>query len=325
MRFFLKSKILIYIRILFLLFFYSPDIVHIHGSLAYLLPVTIFKKLLIFRNIRLFFTFHTQPNLFNVDIFSGNFLELKNKEYSNSEIKIINILLSQCEKIITVSSSITDNFKNNFGLQLNQPLVIPSGTDLFKRKEPNLCLKNKFKKTVKILSVGVMHYDWKVVGFPLLIQAISKLQNERNEIDFKLILIGDGFYFKHIQDYVFKNKFDSFVSLLGAKSNVEDYYYNSDIYCQLSVNEGCSHAILEAMSHSIPVLAANFAGNKNIIINNKTGLLVENKIESVSNAILKLIDNPKLVKEICHEAFLNIKSRHNWKILAEKHNNLYYE
>ena len=146
---FSKSKILIYIRILFLLFFYSPDIVHIHGSLAYLLPVTLFKKLIIFKNIRLFFTFHTQPNLFNVDIFSGNFFDLKNKEYSNSEITIINILLSQCEKIITVSSSITDNFKNNFGLQLNQPLVIPSGTDLFKKKNLIFVLKINQRKSLK--------------------------------------------------------------------------------------------------------------------------------------------------------------------------------
>ena len=45
LRFLSKSKILIHIRIIFLLFFYSPDIVHIHGSLAYLLPVTLFKKL----------------------------------------------------------------------------------------------------------------------------------------------------------------------------------------------------------------------------------------------------------------------------------------
>lgn len=323
LRFLSKSKILIHIRIIFLLFFYSPDIVHIHGSLAYLLPVTLFKKLFILKNVRLFFTFHTQPNLFNVDIFSGDFYDLKNKEYSDFDIKIINILLSQCEKIITVSSSITDNFKNKYGFKLKQPLVIPSGTDCFKKKEPNLCLK-KYKQTINILSVGVMHYDWKVVGFPLLIETIAKLRNQRREIDFKLILIGDGFYFKNIKDYVHKNEFESFVSLLGAKSNVEDYYKNSDIYCQLSVNEGCSHAILEAMSHSIPVVAADFAGNKKIITNYKTGLLVKNKIEFVAKAILYLIDNPNLVNEICNEAFLNIKERHTWKVLAKKHADLYY-
>lgn len=322
-KYFSNSKILSFFRIIYLLIKHSPDIIHIHGSLAYLLPVFLFKKVFFLKRIRLFYTFHTQPTLFSVDIFSGKLSILKNKEYTKIKIIVINFLLEQCEELITVSSSITNNLSSNFGMNVKNSLVIPSGAKILPKKIPNLYLKKNKIRTLNILSVGVMHYDWKVVGLPLLIKTIDNLRNIRKEIKFKLILIGDGFYFKQIKEYVYRNKFESFVSLTGRINDVSKYFEKTDIYCQLSVNEGCSHSILEAMSSSTPVIAADYAGNKSIIKSKKNGLLVKNNEEVITKAIIELIDNPELVNKICEKAHLNIKENNSWEVITGQHLDLY--
>ncbi|MBI96629.1 hypothetical protein CL656_05735 [bacterium] len=319
-RLFSNFTLLNLFRVFFKLIISSADIIHVHGSIALLGPAILFKRLSFFKKVDLYYTFHTQPHLFDVNILTRELTPSKRSEYTWIKSLICNYFLSNCRKIATVSSSITNRLNKRYDLNVLNSSILNSGTNLKPKHLPNLNKKVK-SDPINVLTVGVMYYDWKVVGFPLLIDSISNLRD--SGININLTIIGDGYYFKTIREYINKLKFNSFISLPGRIDNVSYYYEKSDIYCQLSMNEGCSHSILEAMSNSLPVIAGNYSGNKEIILNKENGILVHNNIDEVCSAIRELIKDKLFTKKICENAWKKINILHKWEIVANNHLSFY--
>ena len=61
--------------------------------------------------------------------------------------------------------------------------------------------------------------------------------------------------------------------------------------------ESFGYTAIEAMSIKKAVIATNFGGVKEIIINNQTGFLVDKKPELFAKKVLNLINNKKLKKK----------------------------
>lgn len=72
-------------------------------------------------------------------------------------------------------------------------------------------------------------------------------------------------------------------------------YLESDVYVSAGVAEGAeglSLALLEAMASGLPVVATDISGNRDIVHNKKTGILVPpNDVTSLSAAVLKVLRN----------------------------------
>lgn len=65
-----------------------------------------------------------------------------------------------------------------------------------------------------------------------------------------------------------------------------------------SLYEGTPKALLEAMSCGLACLATDVAGNREIVENNKTGILTNTDPESLRVGILKLVNNQSLQREL---------------------------
>ena len=80
------------------------------------------------------------------------------------------------------------------------------------------------------------------------------------------------------------------VHFLGFGDDTPEYLSNLDIFLLCSSSEGFSIATIEAMSASLPVVATRCGGPEELILNNQTGILVENgDIEALANNILALV------------------------------------
>ena len=89
----------------------------------------------------------------------------------------------------------------------------------------------------------------------------------------------------------------------GYKENVASIFQNSCIFCLPSYREGMPKSVLEASAAGIPSVVTNTVGCKEVIINNKTGLLVKPKdYKDLSLKIEMLIKNKNL-----RNSFLKIK------------------
>lgn len=77
---------------------------------------------------------------------------------------------------------------------------------------------------------------------------------------------------------------------------LKDYYRTADVVVLPSVcNEPCALPLFEAMAASVPVVASNGGGTPEIIVDSKTGLLVERgDAADVAEAVLRLISSEAL-------------------------------
>jgi glycosyltransferase involved in cell wall biosynthesis len=132
-----------------------------------------------------------------------------------------------------------------------------------------------------------------------ILEAIAKLISKYSNIHFDII--GDGPLKDDIISYIQNNNLSNIVTLHGAQPNdVVHYFFNNcDIYVQNSTvdkstgdREGTPVSIIEAFSHSLPVISTKHEGIEEVIIHNFNGILVnENSSEEFYQAIEFLIQN----------------------------------
>jgi glycosyltransferase involved in cell wall biosynthesis len=86
--------------------------------------------------------------------------------------------------------------------------------------------------------------------------------------------VGDGPERAALTDLVHGLGLDEAVSFLGYQRNVRALLPGLDLYANTSSHEGVSLTILEAMAASLPVVATRVGGNPEVVIHEKTGVLV---------------------------------------------------
>lgn len=114
-------------------------------------------------------------------------------------------------------------------------------------------------------------------------------------LNWQLFLLGDGELMPAIQDKVHQGGLSNKVFFEGAVSNVSDYLNKADVFLLITNWEGLPISILEAMAHSLPVIASDVDGIKEEIIDGINGFLVPRKdIKSITSAISTLYHNREL-------------------------------
>lgn len=89
------------------------------------------------------------------------------------------------------------------------------------------------------------------------------------------------------------------LSISEYASHADPFAHSFDVLVLPSVRESLSNAILEAMSHGIPVIAARSGGNPELVEHRKTGLLVPPmQPEALARAIMTLVKTPGLIGQM---------------------------
>ncbi len=112
---------------------------------------------------------------------------------------------------------------------------------------------------------------------------------EDSGISYTLNIAGNGPMYTEIYDYVQKNGLEDHVNVLGAipQREMVDFWENQDIYLNLSDFEGCSLAMLEAMSVGCVPVVTNVSGTDEFVFDKETGFCVE--VENVKAIIDKIV------------------------------------
>jgi glycosyltransferase involved in cell wall biosynthesis len=154
-----------------------------------------------------------------------------------------------------------------------------------------------FKK-LRLINVGSL-VDNKNQSFLI---DVAILLREKN-VDFLLVLLGDGVNRAKLQKKITENNLDNFVKLMGNVDNVEDYLRNSDIYVHSSFSESLGLSIIEAMATGLPVVTIDGKGNRDLIENGKNGfILYEHNVELFADKIIELWSNKALYESMSHYA-----------------------
>jgi glycosyltransferase involved in cell wall biosynthesis len=121
----------------------------------------------------------------------------------------------------------------------------------------------------------------------------------------KVLFAGDGLLLKSLKQKVKYKKLQNIIIFNGRlkEDDLIKWFRKLDAYVHLSKDETTSTSILQAMSMSLPIIASNIGGNKNLIksINSVSNIvLVNNNISKIYKKIKYLILNKKIIKKMSY-------------------------
>ncbi|MCA0970988.1 glycosyltransferase family 4 protein [Halobacillus litoralis] len=147
----------------------------------------------------------------------------------------------------------------------------------------------------------------------------------------RLVYAGSGEEEQHIKDIAREHGVEDHVHLLGNIPHdvMKDYYAMSNMTLIPSIHsegveEATSISALEGMGAGVPVVASAVGGLKEIIIPEKTGMLVEEQSpEAIRDAVVHIIENPERGEAMAHQARELIEENYSHHAAAEKFEAIY--
>lgn len=132
-----------------------------------------------------------------------------------------------------------------------------------------------------------------VKGVDVFLKSARMVLDSVSGINF--IVAGEGEERKRLANICRQLKLDSAVKLIGAVSDVIPLLRASDIGVLSSHSESLSNAIIEYMAAGLPVVCTDVGGNRELVKDGLNGIVVPpGDPERLTNAILKLVNNPDL-------------------------------
>ena len=199
------------------------------------------------------------------------------------------------KKIVAVSQSTKEIFIETFKEFEDKMEVIHDINDfnlINKMASVGESYNDNFKG-IKILTIGRLAYQ---KGYDIALDACKELKEKG--INFRWYVLGKGPLKDEIEKYIKEQGLEENFILLGVTSNPYPYIKNCDIYVQTSKFEGFGIAIAEARMLNKPVVTTRFDAVYTQMIHEKNGLVVDMNGHSVSEGIVRLIEDTKLSNEI---------------------------
>jgi len=141
--------------------------------------------------------------------------------------------------------------------------------------------------------------------------AILALKEIKKEIEnVKLIIVGKGVEEEKLKGLAKKLGIEDDVIFLGHLPFAEmpKHYNLADAYLQPSLSEGLGFAPAEAMASKKPVVASNIGGIPDIVIHDKTGLLVKARDHmGIAEAIKKILKDKELANRLSENGYKHVK------------------
>lgn len=209
----------------------------------------------------------------------------------------------------------TEFIKNlllNQGVYPNKVSVIPDiieGSNNIKIKKTN--------EVPVILYLGSLTY---FKGITILLDALRMIK-----LPYLCKIYGDGYLENYIVDYVQKYNLNVTLSDLVPHNEIHQIIANADILVFPSIiPEAYGRAILEANLVGKSVVVSSVGGSKELVVNNKTGLLVRSSDAfDLKEKIEYLIKNPDKREEMGSFAKSVVEKTYNGDVITKKIIDLY--
>ena len=173
-------------------------------------------------------------------------------------------------------------------ITINNGVEIPRDVD--KEEVSNLRKRLNIQEgTFVVGAVGRLFNGHK--RFTDLIEAVSLVSKSNR----KLLIVGAGPDEDLIRSKAAEMNITDRVIFTGYQFDTAPFYKLMDVFCIPSSREGFGLVAVEAMMHSLPVIATEVGGLRNVVLDGETGFLVPPySPQALADKIQVLIDNPLL-------------------------------
>jgi L-malate glycosyltransferase len=164
----------------------------------------------------------------------------------------------------------------------------------------------------------------KIYGTDLLLSAMEQVIKTHPNI--YLTMAGQGSMTEALKNQARQLGIDDHVDFCGFVEHDQVYSFLSghDILVMPSLQEAFGVAILEASAAGLPVIASDIGGVPEVLIHEKTGLLVPpGDTDKLAQAIIRLADNADLRKQMGAAGRKLVEEKYRWDISLDKMTELY--
>ena len=215
----------------------------------------------------------------------------------------------------------------NLGFPSERTLIHHLGVDT-----DEFILKRNYTKDGFFKLLTIARFD-EAKGIHIVLKALQLLFDVQPAMKpiIKYIIVGGGEYEKNLKQYINEYNLSDNVEIihnLGVKDGreiVKEQLRNTDVFLLCSYvtkkgsKEGTPVVLMEAQSSGLPVIATKHAGIPEIVIDEKSGILVKEKSpEEIYQAILFLYKNKDIAEKMKIQARQNIIDNFNQKIQMDK-------
>jgi len=178
--------------------------------------------------------------------------------------------------------------------------------------------------------IGIIGRIIKGKGHKEFILTAEEVLRIRPNVHF--VIVGDAKggsdrYYNDIIDLVSKEHLKNNVIFTGWRTDVKGILNDIDLVVQpYTLPEGLPNILIEAMALGKPVVTTNIPGPSEIVADGQTGFLVPSKDPlALAEAILKLLDNPQLAKQMGEAGRKRVEQLFNIQDTVKKIQELYLQ
>lgn len=235
--------------------------------------------------------------------------------------------LPGADRVLTVCEPFADAL-TRLGVKRNRIRVLPNAIEWNDdhATESKASLRDRWNLSPAsrvVLAIGRMS---KEKGHAYLIDAAHLLRQSRPEIDFQLVLVGDGPEGTHLEEQVNKLNLRERVRFTGHQPNPLPFYDLADIFVLPSLSEGSPNVLLEAMMAKAPAIVSAVGGVPEMVEDGRSALLVPPADPpALAKALTRLIDDPALAQSLAENAHADARERHSPEAYSSKLIGIYQE
>jgi glycosyltransferase involved in cell wall biosynthesis len=157
-----------------------------------------------------------------------------------------------------------------------------------------------------------------IKDIPTLIHAVDRL-GSRVHLD----IYGQGVDRYRIEQEIAARELETQVSLHGPIARPQSALARSGLLVLPSLAEGFGLVLIEAMASGVPVVATNVPGIRDVIIPDKTGILVPpSNSAALASAIGRIIDDRQLRTQMITDAAEDVRRRFSWDGVIQEYGRL---
>ncbi len=248
------------------------------------------------------------------------------KEIRKKSHNIIDALTSGLvDKYIVVAKNVRNFIIKKEKISPERIITIPNALD-FKKLDVKVDEQKKLKELGLKKDSKIIVSDAnlrKTKDYPTLFRALKLVLNH---YPVELLVVGKGEAEKEYKRMAEQLGIMKHVHFLGFRNDVLELMKISDICILSTFYEGMSNSLLEYMAMKKPIVATAIEENKEVIDDNKEGLLIKPQSpELMEKAIIKLLEDKKLGQRLAENAYKRVKKYHDIKRVAKQTEELYEE
>ncbi|MDY6993577.1 MAG: glycosyltransferase family 4 protein [Pseudomonadota bacterium] len=139
-------------------------------------------------------------------------------------------------------------------------------------------------------------------------------------------LVGDGPLKAELQKQAQQLGLTSILTWHGwlPKEQLRNIYQQSDCILNFSLYEGMPNVLLEAMACGLPVVASRVMGNESVVIEGKTGYLINLQAsDNLQTRLQQLLENPQQAKQLGANGRHWVEQSFSWAQVAQSYVHLF--